>query len=108
MEMRGHMSHNKELVFTITMMVHLYSYLYWGTRSGSCRVFVYLFHLLSSLSHGMIYRSLERHFHVEYNAFEIDSGNCFSIYGDIHILVQSYGYRRIYRGECFRTPHMAF
>src|SRR6266850_3592625 len=32
-------SHNKELVSTIKMRVHLYSYLYWGTRSGSCRVF---------------------------------------------------------------------
>src|SRR6266478_6416122 len=42
---RGVISHNEEPVFTIRMMLHLYSYLYRGMRSGSCQVFVYVFAL---------------------------------------------------------------
>src|SRR5260370_21418937 len=41
----GVISHNEEPVSTIRMMLHLYSYLYWGMRSGSCQVFVYIFPL---------------------------------------------------------------
>ena len=71
MEMRGNMSYNKELVFTIKMMVHLYSYLYWGTRSRSCWVLVYLFLLTLFFKSWDDIGVIGKAFHVEYNAFDI-------------------------------------
>src|SRR5260370_10173018 len=107
MEMRGHISHNKELVFMIKMRVHLYSYLYWGTESGSCRIFIYLFLLAQFFESWDDIWVVGKEFSRRVQLIR-DRGNWFSIYGDIHVLVQRYGYRRIYRGEFFRTPHMAF
>ena len=51
---------------------YIYIHTYTGRWDPEVAGFLFTyFYSLSSSSHGMIYRSLERHFHVEYNAFEI-------------------------------------
>ncbi len=51
---------------------YIYIHTYTGGRDLGVAEFLFTyFYSLSSSSHRMIYRSLERHFYVEYNAFEI-------------------------------------
>ena len=70
--MRGNISHKKEPIFTIKKDGAFIFIPILGDEIRELPGFLFTyFYSLSSSSHGMIYRSLERYFHVKYNAFEI-------------------------------------
>src|SRR5260370_40156337 len=86
---------------------YIYIHTYTGGRDPEVAGFLFTyFYSLSSSSHGMIYRSLERHFHVEYNAFEIVG------IGSVFMEIFTYYFRDMgiegyTSGNASKHPHMA-